>query len=1222
MKNNSPSIFSLCPILIYFTSNKLTTIGNPVTKNRKNSMKCSLEKQLFMLLYLVCITSLSVIGQIPFNKYVVGDQPSGFLTDMRAADIDGDGDMDLCSAHNIRGAWWENIGNNAFTYHELTNKNANSIYPIDFDSDGDMDIVIAVNNSSFDPYSILWFENDGEENFVEHDLLEASSVRKMRVADFDNDEDWDIVGIIGKNLFLWTNDGTNQFTRVTLSFNLDTVNDLRIGDIDADNLLEVLITEPNEDDITLFLNNGNSFSNGSVDLNLDRVQSAVFNDINGDGKMDVLATGRDADEVVWYAAEDGFSYPNINTKDTIDYTFAGATAVGASDLDGDGDVDVVATSITQNIIAYFENDGTQNFTKHIIATGENSSNLIIEDFNNDNKPDLFVSAYDYENSQSIFVLFENDGQICSTKPTFTITNQSSCPEEEYNFDIVVSDFGASTEIELLINDAIVVSNVVLDQSYSYGPYPINEEVVITLRDKSFINCKVDTSIAFVGICNPASIVSLYNFSDPHPSSIDGFSPRFTNLLEGESLPNTYNYFGTNFSNNDIHLWEFDGCQFSEIYHKDYDLFSEKILDSKGNLIVYGTSKLEEASFVFKYDGQTLTRYDNPPNYNYSFQFHLAKSTIGNNYFIYFTGAGAGQTYKIFYIDNNEVLQEVPNPAGYHPTISLPAPLERGFADNSGNVFILYQKLDNQDDRIWGVHDGTSLSLLYLDNGDSFSMDFQAVASNGNVIFAEEPSDDPVIPNAYIYNENGLTIANDFLPDPFGGNNIYLPIDITSDVVGTDGTYDYFSSNTSDLIRYDGEIFDYIFPQGGSASKFVKIDDSGLLWGKAVSTDYQELYTYDGSTYTSIPNPTDYHFNNNAVESNGKHFFVYGYNGNVHPHTLSYSIAYVEDNELTFLNNEHAVINDIWLDETTNEVYVVQGNWGLYFNTDLPNAYYQSNQNDLYRFNNGTLDRIPLPNNYPWFEDVYLLNGKTFLVLKPAYDSDEMVLFTIENKVVTPLQEHFTINSIHTPSEAAYMLVSANDYMDMIKILPDSCDNAPCPMTLDVSGDPFRIGYFQATQEITMSNVSEALCKVVAGESITLAPGFLAKEGSEFLAEVGFKMTDYPACSPLEKKLPNNPLPSTPIVRDKVEERQKDLVVFPNPFSSTTTVQYTLDEPSSIQMELYDINGRLVKTILPKSYEEEGMYEIRIERNDLQFGMYYLHLVTEKEQLVRKVLLVK
>jgi hypothetical protein len=64
----------------------------------------------------------------------------------------------------------------------------------------------------------------------------------------------------------------------------------------------------------------------------------------------------------------------------------------------------------------------------------------------------------------------------------------------------------------------------------------------------------------------------------------------------------------------------------------------------------------------------------------------------------------------------------------------------------------------------------------------------------------------------------------------------------------------------------------------------------------------------------------------------------------------------------------------------------------------------------------------------------------------------------------------------------------------------------------------------------------------------------------------------------------------------------DHKVFPNPMTSSSTITYTLIDNSPVSINVYDISGRLVRTIfngnLPK-----GEHKAIFERGNLQAGMY-------------------
>ena len=55
------------------------------------------------------------------------------------------------------------------------------------------------------------------------------------------------------------------------------------------------------------------------------------------------------------------------TKHTISTSAYAAYVVYPADIDGDGDMDVLSASGGDNTIAWYENDGSESFTEHVIT---------------------------------------------------------------------------------------------------------------------------------------------------------------------------------------------------------------------------------------------------------------------------------------------------------------------------------------------------------------------------------------------------------------------------------------------------------------------------------------------------------------------------------------------------------------------------------------------------------------------------------------------------------------------------------------------------------------------------------------------------------------------------------------------------------------------------------------------------------------------------------------
>ena len=67
----------------------------------------------------------------------------------------------------------------------------------------------------------------------------------------------------------------------------------------------------------------------------------------------------------------------------------------AIDIDGDGDVDVVAAAMTINTVAWSENDGSQSFSKRIIAAKSEgqANNAFAIDVDDDGDVDILSTWY-------------------------------------------------------------------------------------------------------------------------------------------------------------------------------------------------------------------------------------------------------------------------------------------------------------------------------------------------------------------------------------------------------------------------------------------------------------------------------------------------------------------------------------------------------------------------------------------------------------------------------------------------------------------------------------------------------------------------------------------------------------------------------------------------------------------------------------------------------------
>jgi hypothetical protein len=96
--------------------------------------------------------------------------------------------------------------------------------------------------------------------------------------------------------------------------------------------------------------------------------------------------------------------------------------------------------------------------------------------------------------------------------------------------------------------------------------------------------------------------------------------------------------------------------------------------------------------------------------------------------------------------------------------------------------------------------------------------------------------------------------------------------------------------------------------------------------------------------------------------------------------------------------------------------------------------------------------------------------------------------------------------------------------------------------------------------------------------------------------------------------------ATPKVQKPVDYEATN---FPNPFTSNTTLRYSLKETDNVNITLYDMQGRVVKEVFNGKHSA-GMHELTIDGAEYSAGMYFAN-ITGKEgshaiKLVKKFII--
>ena len=82
-----------------------------------------------------------------------------------------------------------------------------------------------------------------------------------------------------------------------------------------------------------------------------------------------------------------------------------------------------------------------------------------------------------------------------------------------------------------------------------------------------------------------------------------------------------------------------------------------------------------------------------------------------------------------------------------------------------------------------------------------------------------------------------------------------------------------------------------------------------------------------------------------------------------------------------------------------------------------------------------------------------------------------------------------------------------------------------------------------------------------------------------------------------------------------------LPAYPNPFNPSTTIRFGLPEDNKVLLEVYDINGRKINTLLSKNLEK-GYHSIIWDASENSSGVYFIQMTSGSYISNSKVVLVK
>ncbi len=350
------------------------------------------------------------------------------VANVRLLDLDADGRLEIV-ASDMRAGLVVHAGPGA-TGAALTTiadiPHPSRIESVDLDGDGLRDLLVG-DLGSFQPAdhtsgAVVWLRRERAGTYAKVVLAEGlGRVADVRAADFDGDGDLDLVAAV----FGWRRSGslvllenqtvdwkTPRFVVAELDARHGAIH-VPVTDLNGDGRPDIVALFAQEHEtVVAFLNTGKGMFRAETIFEAPHPNwgssGIELVDLDGDGDLDVLHTHGDTFDDFILKPYHGITL--IENTGTFPWrsrpiaALPGAHRAVAADIDGDGDLDIVASAMvaggggpaeaTLPAVVWIEQTAPLTWTRHAVRIGTPAyATLDVGDYDRDGRPDIVVGAF-------------------------------------------------------------------------------------------------------------------------------------------------------------------------------------------------------------------------------------------------------------------------------------------------------------------------------------------------------------------------------------------------------------------------------------------------------------------------------------------------------------------------------------------------------------------------------------------------------------------------------------------------------------------------------------------------------------------------------------------------------------------------------------------------------------------------------------------------------------